>query len=234
MYKELAKYYDTIYRWKDYAMEAEKIYQIIHDYKKSPGKELLDAACGTGEHMKYLKDYFNVTGLDKSQYMLEIAKKKIKKAKFIKADMMNFQLDKQFDAIVCLFSAIAHLKNHNMLEKAISNFSNHLVKGGVLIIEPFVLPKAFTVGEPHAVFIDDPGLKIARMNISRKHDGIAVIHFHFLIANKEKVEYLNEKHELALFGTKKFLSLMKKYNLQSNFTQNGLMKDRGLYIGIKK
>ncbi|RPI17998.1 MAG: class I SAM-dependent methyltransferase [Ignavibacteriae bacterium] len=234
MYKELAKYYDIIYRWKDYAMEAEKVYQIIHDYRKSDGNDLLDAACGTGEHAKYLQDYFKITGVDSSPYMLEIARKKVKKASFIKGDMRNFKLNKQFDAIVCLFSAIAHLKDYNKLEQAISNFSVHLKKGGVLIIEPFVLPKAFTVGEPHALYVDDPELKIARMNISRRRNGIASIHFHFLIANRKKIEYLNEKHELALYETGKFLSIMKKYNLQSKFTQNGLMKNRGLYIGIKK
>lgn len=234
MHKEVAEYYDIIYRWKDYAMEAEKVYQIINDYKKSSGNDLLDVACGTGEHAKFLQDYFKITGLDKSSIMLKIARKKVKKASFIKADMINFKLNTQFDAIVCLFSAIARLKSYSNLEKAISNFSKHLKKDGVLIIEPFVMPKVFIEDEPHAVFVNDPKLKIARMSISRKQKGIAQIQFHYLIANKDEIKYLVENHDLALYDTKKFLDIMRKNNLKSSFTTNGLIKNRGLYIGIKK
>ena len=52
LYKDLAKYYDLIYEWKDYKKEVEKIEGIIKKTKKSRGKDLLEMACGTAHHME--------------------------------------------------------------------------------------------------------------------------------------------------------------------------------------
>ena len=37
MYKDLAKYYDKIYYWKDYEDESVKIHGLIKKYKRSAG-----------------------------------------------------------------------------------------------------------------------------------------------------------------------------------------------------
>ena len=234
MYKHLAKYYDIIYSWKDYAMEAEKVHQIIDDYKKTEGYELLDAACGTGEHDKYLKEYYSVTGIDMSEQMLEIARRKNKKINYVKGNMMRFNLNKKFDVVICLFSAIGHLLTYENLNKTLRCFSRHLKKGGVAIIEPFVSPKAFTTGTPHSLYINEPNLKLVRMNVSKRKNGIALLDFHFLIADKKEVKYYLEKEKLALYEEKKVLQLMKNNGFKSRFTNNGLMKNRGIFIGVKK
>ena len=57
--KELAKYYDLIYSWKDYKKEVENINKLILKYKQSRGKRLLEVACGTGHHLQYFKDKSN-------------------------------------------------------------------------------------------------------------------------------------------------------------------------------
>ena len=78
LYKKLAKYYDLVYSWKDYKKEANKIRKLIKKYKKSEGKGLLDVACGTGGHLKFLKSNFSCTGIDINDEMLKIAKKKVR------------------------------------------------------------------------------------------------------------------------------------------------------------
>ena len=58
MYSNLAKYYDIIHsdtNWKDYKLDSQKVHKTIQEYKKIKGKELLDVACGTGNHIQYLK-----------------------------------------------------------------------------------------------------------------------------------------------------------------------------------
>jgi len=47
IYRDLAKYYDLIYTWKDYKKEANTIKQLIVAYKKTNGNTLLEVACGT-------------------------------------------------------------------------------------------------------------------------------------------------------------------------------------------
>ena len=84
---------------------------------------MLDVACGTGNHTQYLKKSYNITGIDIDSDMLKIARKKFKDITFICDDMRTFRMNKQFDVIVCLFGAIAHLKTYGNLEKTINNFS---------------------------------------------------------------------------------------------------------------
>ncbi len=234
MYKQFAKYYDSIYKWKDYKAESEKIRAIIKTYKTSRGKDMLDVACGTGNHIQYLKRYFNITGVDLDKYMLGIARRKFPDIKLIRGDMRTFKLDKQFDVIVCLFSAIGHLKTHANLAKTIKNFSRHLKSGGVMIVEPFVSEKQFREGLLHADYVREPDLKLARMVISKKKGSIGFLDFHFLVGEKGKIKYFVDRQYLGMFNEKEVLGFMKNSGLRAKFLKDGLMKNRGLYIGVKQ
>lgn len=76
VYKIMAKYYDLMYSWKDYDSETQRLHKIVQEYKTSPGEDLLEVGCGTGGHVEYLKQYYEVSGLDLSQEMLAIAREK--------------------------------------------------------------------------------------------------------------------------------------------------------------
>ncbi len=129
LYRELAPYYDFLYSKKNYEKEADKIIEIINRYKKSKGNNLLEVACGTGNYLHYFTKDFNCYGIDINQGVLDIAKRKVKLAKFKKEDMVNFSLGHKFDVIVCLFSSIGYVKTYSNLKKTIKNFSNHLEEG---------------------------------------------------------------------------------------------------------
>lgn len=234
MWTKLAKYYDLLYAWKPYEEEANIIHDLIQKHKKTSGSEMLDVACGTGNHIQFLKKHYKITGIDLSKNMLKIAKKKFPNLKFQQANMISFDLKKKFDVIICLFSSIGYVKTYDNLKKTIACFSKHLKNGGVLIIEPFITKKAYKSGKLSATFIDEPNIKMCRMNISQKRGNLAILDFHFLIATKEGVEYLRDKHELGLFDIDKFLKILKDNGFQAKFLQNGLMKKRGLYVAVKK
>ena len=90
MYSNLAKYYDIIHSdatWKDYKGDSQKIHKVIQQYKKTQGNNLLDVACGTGNHIKYLKRQYNITGLDLHKEMLDIARNKFPNIKFLQRDI---------------------------------------------------------------------------------------------------------------------------------------------------
>src|SRR6266567_590223 len=91
MYRQLANYYDEIYYFKNYQKETDKIETIIQRHKKSSGNKLLDVACGTGNHIQYLKQHYSVEGLDSSPEMLRIARKKHPEVVFHRGDMTSFK-----------------------------------------------------------------------------------------------------------------------------------------------
>ena len=65
MFSHTAQYYDTIYlAMKDYGAEAAKLTAFVHRYSRATGNRLFDVACGTGLHLSYLQQPFQVEGLD--------------------------------------------------------------------------------------------------------------------------------------------------------------------------
>jgi SAM-dependent methyltransferase len=233
MWGELAKYYDLIYSSKPYEKESEIIHRLIQKTKKTPGSQLLDVACGTGNHIQFLGKHYHISGLDLNKDMLRIVKRKFPRLKFYEEDMICFDLGRKFDIITCLFSSIGYVRTWKNLNKTISTFSRHLKTGGILIIEPFFTKENYHVGAPHAILVDEPDVKICRMNLSQRRGDIAILDFHFLVATRNGVGFLRDRHELGLFKIDKFLDILKDNGFQARFVRNGIMKGRGLYIAVK-
>ena len=137
-YTKRAHKYDAMEQDRGYIWEVRDIKDRIKEVKKSKGKDLLDVGCGTGTHLLYLQDDFNCTGFDLHQEMINVARKKLKKkVNLFEASMVDFDLDKQFDIIISLYSVINYAKDFREFRKILNNFYKHIKKGGVCIIEPF-------------------------------------------------------------------------------------------------
>ena len=234
MWAELAPYYDVLYNWKDYQSESGRIHELIQKYKKISGNHLLDVACGTGNHIHYLKKHYDIIGLDLNPAMLKEARKKCPGIKFYCADMVSFNLDRKFDSIICLFSSIGYVKTYSKLKKVVRCFSDHLQPGGVLIIEPFLTKETYKTGQIFGDTMSGDGIKISRMNVSQRKGNLAILDFHLLLATKKGVQYFQDIHELALFDTDRFLETLRESGFKATYLKDGLMKDRGLFIGVKK
>jgi ubiquinone/menaquinone biosynthesis C-methylase UbiE len=235
LYKDLAKYYDLIYAFKDYKKEAVRIKTLVSKYRKSEGEELLDVACGTGHHLEYLKDEFSCMGVDISNKILEVARKNVKGVVFKQADMTTLNLGMEFDVITCLFSSIGYVKTCKNLRKTIRNFSKHLKKGGVVLIEPWHTKLTYIPSSPHMETYDGKDIKIARLNVSELRGRLSVMDMHYLIAERAKgVKHFVERHELGLFEVDETLRIMKEAGLHSKFLKRGLMQKRGIFVGVKQ
>lgn len=68
--------------------------------KKLNGKKILDLGCADGKYSEY---FFNkgldVTGVDFSSEMINLAKKLVPNANFIEMDMLNLTLNEPFDGV---------------------------------------------------------------------------------------------------------------------------------------
>ena len=209
------------------------LHRLIRISKRTPGSALLDVACGTGSHLVFLGEHYEVEGLDIDEAMLDIARSKLPQVPLHHGDMLELSLPRAFDVVVCLFSSIAYVRTAERLKQAIARMALHVLPGGVLIIEPWFSPEGFKGGIVHASFVDQPGLKIARMNVSEVADLVSILQFHFLVATTLGVEYLHERHELGLFDHSEYVVAFQDAGLSVVHDERGL-EGRGLYIGTKQ
>jgi len=234
MFTLSANLYDAIYlsQGKDYQLEAQKVHERVQDNLKSGGNTLLDVGCGTGIHLSYLRDFFDAEGLDLDPGMLEAARKKMPGLKFHQGDMLSFDLGREFDVVTCLFSSIGYVRTVPNLKQAIANMGRHLKPGGVLLIEPWFTPEAWHPGQVHALFVDQPDLKIARMNLSGQDGSLSYFVFHYLVGTPEGIRHFEERHELGLFTVDEYKLAFRDCDLEVTHDPQGL-DDRGLYLGLK-
>jgi ubiquinone/menaquinone biosynthesis C-methylase UbiE len=234
MYSNAAKYYDDIYAsvGKDYPTEAGIIRKFIQKYKRSKSDSLLDVGCGTGVHANLLSKHYRVEGLDLDPKMLSVARRNYPDIRFRQGDMVNFKLKSKFDIIVCLFSAIGYVKTKSRLKKAIKNMSQHLLPGGVLLVEPWFTPNQWHPGRTYITQVDKPDIKIVRMSLSSQKGNISYIEFQYLIGTSKGIGHDVEILELGLFAKKEYLDAFRSAGLEVDHDPIGL-DGRGLYIGLK-
>ncbi len=233
MFAHSAAFYDALYAHsgKDYAAEADRLRRLVRRYRQSPGNAWLDVACGTGLHMAHLKHDFDPIGLDIDEGMLGIAHERCPDVPFYQGDMVDFTLDRRFDLITCLFSSIGYARTHDRLNAAVANMARHLAPGGLLIVEPWILPEDWQDRHVGALFVDEPDLKIARVNHSRREGSVSILDFQYLVGTPEGVEHFAERHELGLFTRDDYRAAFEQAQLHVEHDPDGLM-GRGLYIGV--
>ena len=232
MFEESARFYDAIYAFKNYESEARQIHELIQVYKQSAGRALLDVGCGTGAHIGFLREHYEVEGLDLDAEILAVARERFSGVPFHHADMADFDLSRQFDVIMCLFSSIGYVKTLDKLKDAVGSMTVHLKPQGVLAIEPWFTPENWHPNTVHGTYVDEPDLKIARINTSFVKGKVSVFDLHHLVGTPEGTEYLVEHHELGLFEVEQMISVMEQAGLTVKYNADGLT-GRGLYIGRK-
>lgn len=232
-YERSASVYDAIYEdKKDYRRESEQLHDLIEQTRRSPGKTLLDVACGTGLHAQYLTQWYDVQGLDLSEAHLAIARRRLPAMTFHLADMADFDLGQRYDAVTCLFSAVGHLTTAVDLRRAVAAMARHLTPGGLLVIEPWLHPGDFEAGRVSTDFVEQPGLTVARVTQSALDGHLSKLTMHHFVDREGDVEHYVEHHDLAMYTPAEYLTAVRAAGLEARHEPEGLM-GRGLFIGVK-
>ncbi len=234
MFTKSAAFYDAIYAatGKDYVREAQQVHGLIQQHTRTPGKTLLDVACGTANHLAVLREWYEVAGLDLDARMLTIARQRCPGVRFYRSDMAAFHSDRRFDAVICLFSSIGYARTRARLQQTLKTFAQHTVPGGVVLIEPWIFPEKFEEGHVGLVVVDQPALKIARMSGTQRRGTLSPLRFHYLVGTSDGVSHFTEEHTLGLFTHETYLTAFRTARLDVSFDPDGLT-GRGLYIGRK-
>ena len=144
-----AKIYDKIS--SAYADKFNEPSDNIDEFLKliPKGSKILDAGCGPGVDSAYMNSQgFEVIGVDLSEKMLELARKKSPNIKFEKADIRELDFNKStFDGILASYSLI-HIPKKD-IPNLIKNFLKFLKPNGVICV-------GIQEGESREMFITEP------------------------------------------------------------------------------
>jgi len=131
-YDVFGRFYDAI--MGDRAEATKRLREFIR--KASPkAKNVLELGCGTGSVLKHLAKDYDVCGLDLSERMLSLAKKKVPQARLSRQDMVRFHSSETFDVICCVFDSINHVLSFTDWKKLFANVYRHLSDEGTFIFD---------------------------------------------------------------------------------------------------
>jgi len=135
LYNDLAwlwPYWGGLDTYGDYC---EHVNHMIQTYARICVRSVLNIGCGGGKNVFFLKNHYDVTGIDISRAMLAIAKELNPECEFLQGDMRSFSLGRTFDAVL-MDDAIAYMTSRADLKSAFEIAFQHLNPGGVLIVGP--------------------------------------------------------------------------------------------------
>ncbi len=142
IYDIIASVYDEINKDIDYSLWADFIEEIINKNRGFAESDLiLDLGCGTGKMTVELAGRgYDMTGIDYSEEMLEIArdtaeKKGISNILWLNQDMREFELYGTVGTVVSCLDCMNHLTTRSDFKKCLSLVHNYLVPNGLFIFD---------------------------------------------------------------------------------------------------
>ncbi len=147
---DYARYYDLLYRDKDYAGEAAYVAGLLSRHGVPLGRHLLELGCGTGRHgVELARLGYRVHGIDSSAAM--IAQAEARRPEYLAqqlmlelGDLRAARLDMKFDAVISLFHVASYQVTNADLLAMFQTAAYHLKSRGIFIFDCWYGPAVLT------------------------------------------------------------------------------------------
>lgn len=134
LYADLSAYYDQFCAQVDYAGQCAFAARVFAGFARSGGRDYLDLACGTGQHLQEMTGLgFVPTGLDNSPAMLAQALARCPKAQLLLCDLAAFDQVAEFDLISCFLYSIHYSHPRSQFAETVKRAWQALKPGGVFV-----------------------------------------------------------------------------------------------------
>ena len=213
VFADYARYYDLLYRDKDYPAEAEYVAGLIRKFNPS-ARSILELGSGTGIHaINLAKQGYEVTGVDLSPVMVNIARsnavslpqsQSASQPVFSEGDIRAVRFNKTFDAVISLFHVISYQTTNADVTAAFETARHHLKPGGIFIFDVWYGP---------AVLTERPDVRVKRMEdekielnrlaepVLHPNENRVDVHYHVFVRDlaTQAVAELKETHAMRYF-----------------------------------
>ena len=150
-----SKYYDLLYREKDYSGESNYVLNLIQRYGGNAERKqwsVLELGCGSGGHAVFIAPAIHqLVGVERSHEMaMQAVAKNIGNFQIFEGDIT--QLDsflpieykrECFDAVISLFHVVSYINQNDDLKSCLFSVYNSLKPGGVFVFDVWFSPAVF-------------------------------------------------------------------------------------------
>ncbi len=204
-----ARYYDLLYRDKDYAAEAKYVTNLIRS-RAPQAVRILELGCGTGAHAEHFARMgFEVEGVDMSEVMLAGAAARAaglppdlaRRISFGRGDVRSVRTGRTFDAVVSLFHVMSYQTSDADLAGAFASAEAHLVPGGVFLFDFWYGPAVVAQKpEPRVKHLEDDAIRVSRAAnpVMRPGENVVEVNYAVSIEVKEsgQLQEVRESHAM--------------------------------------
>lgn len=209
VFDNYARYYDLLYRDKDYCAESEYIAGRIR--KKLPkANSILELGCGTGAHAEYLARMgYIVHGIDLSENMLALAEARkaslpaelAARLSFGVDDVRSLRIDQTFDAVISLFHVVSYQSSNAELQEIVATAASHLNPGGLFLFDFWYGPAVLTqVPEIRIKRLQDDTISVTRIAEPSMHvnENIVDVKYDIFVEDKASggINRIQEEHKM--------------------------------------
>lgn len=211
VFSDYARYYDLLYKDKDYNGEATYIANLIKRYCPET-QSLLELGSGTGIHASLLAEKgYAVHGIERSPEMLarsQTLAQEIEEIRhrltFSSGDIRTVRLERRFDAVISLFHVISYQATNADVLAAFTTAKHHLMSGGLFVFDVWYGPAVLT--ERPAVRIKriaDDQIDVTRLAepVLHPNENLVDVNYHVFVRERatNAVKELNETHIMRYF-----------------------------------
>jgi len=212
VFNDYARYYDLLYRDKDYVSETSFILTLVREHCLG-ASDILDLGCGTGAHAHHLAESgVCIHGVDRSTEMLEEAAIRHRglppqiasRLSFSQGDAREVRLGKVFDVVISLFHVMSYqIRNEDVLD-TFATAKAHLRPGGIFIFDCWYGPGVLTdLPVTRVKRIGDDAISVTRIAEPTIRPKENVVDVNYTIFVRDKVsgatEELKELHQMRYF-----------------------------------
>lgn len=206
-YGEIALVYDSLM----YDMPYDDWAEFLLNHLKG-AETVLELGCGTGSITERLSAYYDITAVDISDDMLDIARQKLTKkgrsARFVKGDMCDFSLHKPVDSAICVCDGINYLITPEKVKQAFLNVYKNIKAGGKFIFDISSQYKLLSMGDQLYSEDTDDVTYIWRNSIEK--DLINMDITFFVAEDEEHYFRFDEKHVQRAHTLEEISSLLEE------------------------
>ena len=241
MYKDLAWIWPTLSPPEEYIEEAEFLTDLMKSYMSYPPQTMLHLGCGGGHIDMTFKKYFQVTGVDISENMLDLARKLNPENEYVPGDMRKVRLKNKFD-VVLLYDGIDYMTSEGDLRAAFETAYEHLNDDGIMLTVVEKTPGSFRQNETKVQHRDKGEIKLTYFSHwydpdpdDSTYENIYV----YLIRKNNMLTVEHDLHICGIFEVEVWERLMREVGFipkQDTFTHSTFSpgEEYPILIGFKK